>query len=41
MNNLFENQNSDIFLTLPNINKPGTRNFINLKPSRRPFFFFF
>ena len=39
MNNLFENQNSDIFLTLPNINKPGTRNFINLKPSRRPFYF--
>jgi len=39
MNNLFENQNSDIFLTLPNINKPDIRNFINLKPSRRPFFF--
>ena len=39
MNNLSENRNSDIFLTLPNINKPGTRNFINLKPSRRPFFF--
>ncbi len=39
MNNLLENQNSDIFLTLPNINKPGTRNFINLKPSRRPFLF--
>ena len=39
MNNLFENQNSDIFLTLPNINKPGIRNFINLKPSRRPFLF--
>ena len=39
MNNLSENQNSDIFLTLPNINKPGTRNFINLKPSRRPFLF--
>ena len=39
MNNLSENQNSDIFLTLPNINKSSTRNFINLQPSRRPFFF--